>query len=521
MDLKQTVLGLEIGSTRIKAVLMDRSHQPLASGGYSWQSSLLGGVWTYALDEMRKGVQQCYAELAQNVQKTYGITLTTVGAIGISGMMHGYLPFDAAGEQLTEFRTWRNTMTAEAAEKLTALFGFNIPQRWSVAHLYQAMLRGEGHLPHLHRLTTAAGYIHGLLTGTHVVGVGEASGMFPIDSEKVDYDETMVEKFDALVQNAGYGWRIREVLPKVLTAGQPAGVLTEAGARLLDPSGTLQAGIPFCPPEGDAGTGMVATNAVRVHTGNVSAGTSIFAMLVADHPLGMYRQISMVTTPAGRPVAMVHCSNGCADLDAWVGLFDEFSHMIGAPCEKGELYGKLFQIALGGERDCGGLLSFNYLAGEMVTALDAGRPVFARLPDAKLTLANFMRTQLSAALATLRLGMDILTQKEAVRINKLCGHGGFFKTPGVGQRLLSAAVNAPVTVMQSAGEGGPYGMALLAAYMLWKKDAEPLEDYLDGVFADAAATTVMADSEDVAGFNVFAERFEKALAVERAAVETM
>ena len=521
MDLKQTVLGLEIGSTRIKAVLLDKNHQPLASGGYAWQSSLLDGVWTYALEDMRKGVQQCYAELARDVLQTYGVAITTVGAIGISGMMHGYLPFDEAGGQLAEFRTWRNTMTAEAAEKLTELFGFNIPQRWSVAHLYQAMLRGEDHLPRLHRLTTAAGYIHYLLTGEHVIGVGEASGMFPIDSGKLDYDEAMIEKFDALVKSAGYGWRIREVLPRVLTAGQPAGVLTEAGARLLDPTGVLQAGIPLCPPEGDAGTGMVATNAVRVNTGNVSAGTSIFAMLVADHALGMYRQISMVTTPAGRPVAMVHCSNGCADIDAWVGMFDEFARRIGATREKGELYEKLFQIALEGERDCGGLLNFNYLAGEMVTALDAGRPVFARLPDAKLTLANFMRAQLSSALATLRLGMDILTQKEAVRIDKLCGHGGFFKTPGVGQRLLSAAVNAPVTVMRSAGEGGPYGMALLAAYMRWKKQDEPLEDYLDGVFADAEATTVMADSEDAAGFDAFVKRFEKALAVERAAVETM
>lgn len=521
MDLKQTVLGLEIGSTRIKAVLLDNNHQPLASGSYAWQSSLLDGVWTYSLDEMRNGVQQCYGALADEVKRKYGMVLTTVGAIGISGMMHGYLPFDKAGEQLAEFRTWRNTMTAEAAEKLTELFDFNIPQRWSVAHLYQAMLRGEDHLPQLHRLTTAAGYIHYLLTGEHVIGVGEASGMFPIDSGKLDYDEVMVEKFDALVQAAGYRWRIREVLPKVLTAGQSAGVLTEAGARLLDPTCTLQADIPLCPPEGDAGTGMVATNAVRVNTGNVSAGTSIFAMLVADHPLGMYRQISMVTTPAGRPVAMVHCSNGCADLDAWVGLFDEFSRLIGAPREKGELYEKLFQIALEGERDCGGLLNFNYLAGEMVTALDAGRPVFARLPDAKLTLANFMRAQLSSALATLRLGMDILTQKEAVRIEKLCGHGGFFKTPGVGQRLLSAAVNAPVTVMQSAGEGGPYGMALLAAYLLWKREGETLEDYLDGVFASAESTTVMADNEDVAGFDAFVKRYEKALAVERAAVETM
>ena len=522
MDFKNTALGIEFGSTKIKAVLIDRDHNPVVSGGYDWENRLADGIWTYSLEDVHKGMQACYADLAKNVQAKYGQDLTEVGAIGISGMMHGYLPFDKDGGQLTAFRTWRNTITGEAAEKLTACFGFNIPQRWSVAHLYQAMLGGEEHLPRLDYLTTLAGYIHWRLTGRKVMGVGEAAGMFPIDSEKLDFDQGMVEKFDALVAEKGYTWRFRDVFPQVLAAGEEAGCLTEEGARFLDPSGKLQAGIPLAPPEGDAGTGMAATNSVRVRTGNVSAGTSDFAMVVVDKPLGVHREIDMVTTPAGAPVAMVHCNNCTSDINAWVNLFGEFAAAIGTEVSKNQLYTLLFQKALEGDPDCGGLLSYNYFSGEGVTDLDAGRPVFARMPDSRFTLANFMRTHLLSALATLKIGLDILTGEEKVRIDKLYGHGGYFKTPGVGQRMLSAAVGAPVSVMETAGEGGPYGMALLAAYRVWKDDGEALEDYLEKrVFAAAKVTDLMADESDIKGFEKFLALYSRALPVEKLAIETM
>ena len=517
MDLSKTALGIELGSTRIKAVLIDDRHLPLASGDFEWENQFVNGVWTYSMDMVHTGLQACFAALKADVKEKYCLELSTVGAIGVSAMMHGYLPFDKDGKQLAEFRTWRNTITGEAAEKLTALFGFNIPQRWSIAHLYQAMLNGEEHVKDLAFLTTLAGYIHWRLTGEKLMGVGEASGMFPIDSGKLDYDEAMLQKFKALT-----GLDLRTVLPKVLPAGEQAGSLTEEGALFLDPTGTLKLGIPVAPCEGDAGTGMTATNSVRVRTGNVSAGTSDFAMIVTDKALGVHREIDMVTTPDGLPVAMVHCNNCTSDINAWVNLFSEFCSLMGLETGKGELFTRLFRVALKGEADCGGLLSFNYFSGEGVTDLDEGRPVFARMQNARFTLANFMRAHLLSALATLKIGLDILTRSEQVPIDKLYGHGGFFKTPEVGQRMLSAAVGAPVSVMETAGEGGPYGMALLAAYMLWKDEGESLPDYLDGkVFAGAKTVTLLADDRDIAGFKAFLERYKKALPLEKAAVEVL
>lgn len=517
MNLKNTALGIELGSTRIKAVLIDENHIPVASGAHEWENQLADGIWTYSMEAVTAGVQDCYAELKQDVLEKYGITLTEVGAIGISGMMHGYLPFDKDGNQLAPFRTWRNTITGEAAAKLTQALNFNIPQRWSIAHLYQAILNREPHVQHIASLTTLAGYLHVTLTGEKVMGIGEASGMFPIDSDTLDYNQEMVEAFDAI---SGMPWKLRDILPKVLCAGDDAGVLTEQGARFLDPAGDLTPGIPVAPCEGDAGTGMVATNSVRERTGNVSAGTSDFAMIVTDHPLGVHREIDMVTTPAGAPVAMVHCNNCTSDINAWVNLLSEFAQLIGAPQDKGTLFTKLFRKALEGDADCGGLVSYNYFSGEGVTDLDEGRPLFARTPTASFTLANFMRTHILSALATLKIGLDILTDEEQVQVDKLYGHGGFFKTPEVGQRMLSAAIGAPVSCMETAGEGGPYGMALLAAYRVRKAPGETLADYLDSrVFADASSSTLMAQPEDIEGFNAFLNRYKATFPSEIAAVE--
>lgn len=517
MKIKNTVLGIELGSTRIKAVLIDENHIPIASGSYEWENQLVNGIWTYSMETVISGIQLCYGELKKDVLAKFGTELTEVGAIGISGMMHGYLPFDKNGNQLAEFRTWRNTITGEAAEKLSEAFCFNIPQRWSIAHLYQAILNQEPHTADIAFLTTLAGYIHFLLTGEKVMGIGEASGMFPIDSEKLDYNQTMVETFDAM---SGMPWKLRDILPKVLCAGESGGTLTEAGAKFLDPSGTLKPGIPVAPCEGDAGTGMAATNSVRKRTGNVSAGTSDFAMIVTDHPVGVHREIDMVTTPAGASVAMVHCNNCTSDINAWVNLLAEFADFIGAPQEKGKLFAMLFRKALEGDADCGGLVSYNYFSGESVTDLDEGRPLFARTPNANFNLANFMRTHILSALATLKIGLDILTEEENVEVDKLYGHGGFFKTPEVGQRMLSAAIGAPVSCMDTAGEGGPYGMALLAAYMLRKENGESLPDYLDGkVFAGSVSTTLMADKTEIDGFNRFLDRYKGVFAAEKAAVE--
>lgn len=515
----RTVLGIEFGSTRIKASLLDDHYEPIASGDHGWENRLENGIWTYHMDDIIDGLQDCYKNLKKDVSNQYGVTLKRVGAIGISAMMHGYLPLDAEGNPLTEFRTWRNTITGEAAEKLTAAFDFNIPQRWSIAHLYQAILNGESHLPNISHLTTLAGYIHYRLTGRHVMGVGEASGMFPIDSEKMTYDQKMVDIFNHLIENCGFSWQLLDILPEVLVAGEKAGILTADGAKLLDPEGDLEVGIPFAPPEGDAGTGMVATNSVCVRTGNVSAGTSDFAMVVVDKKLGVHRELDMVTTPAGAPVAMVHCNNCTSDINAWVNLLCEFSGLAGGETDPGKIFPMLFNKAMEGDKDCGGLLSFNYYSGEGVTDLDAGKPLFIREPDATFNLANFMRTHIMSALATLKVGLDILTKEENIRIDKMYGHGGFFKTPVVGQSILAAAVDAPISVMKTAGEGGPYGMALLAAYTIWREDEETLESYLsDKVFCDAESSTLSPDAGDVAGFNAFVDRYKAALSVEREAI---
>lgn len=517
MDLKKCALGIELGSTRIKAVLIDENHLPVASGDFEWENQFVNGIWTYSEEMIHTGIKKCYAALKADVLGKFGVRLTALGGIGISAMMHGYLPFDKDGNRLAEFRTWRNTITGEAAAKLTDLLGFNIPQRWSIAHFYQAILNQESHVKDVAFLTTLAGYIHWKLTGEKVMGVGEASGMFPIDSTTCDYNEGMVQKF-----NEHTDLDLRSILPKVVSAGAYAGKLTSEGARFLDPEGDLEAGIPLAPCEGDAGTGMVATNAVRIRTGNVSAGTSDFAMIVTDHELGVHREIDMVTTPDGAPVAMVHCNNCTSDINAWVNLFSEFSSLMGVSFSKGDLFTKLFQVASEGDPDCGGLMSFNYFSGEGVTDLDEGRPVFARLPDSSFTIANFMRTHLYSALATLKIGMDILQSQEQVKIDKLMGHGGFFKTPEVGQRMLSAAVNAPVSVMKTAGEGGPYGMALLVAYMLNKAEGETLPDYLDNkVFAGAECSTIMAEASDVEGFAKFLSAYVKALPMEKTATEVL
>lgn len=522
MELKRTVLGIELGSTRIKAVLLDDTHTPIATGSFDWENKLVDGIWTYDLEEIHRGLQSCYADLAKNVRDTFGVELTTVGAIGISGMMHGYLAFDKDLNLLVPFRTWRNTITGQAAGILSKEFGFNIPQRWSVAHLYQAVLNDEPHLEKLDYLATLCSYIHCRLTGLRVVGADEASGMLPLNHESKDFDQTMVERFNQLIAPKGYPWTLLDVMPKRLLAGEDAGYLTKEGARFLDPTGTLQAGIPLCPPEGDAGTGMIATNSVRVGTGNVSAGTSGFAMVTVDRKLGVHEEIDMITTPAGQPVAMVHCNNCTSDINAWVDLLSQFAGLLGVECDKGKLFPMLFNLAMEGDKDCGGLLSYNYLSGEHMTHMDAGRPVFARTPDATFTLANFMRTHLYSAMGTLKLGLKILVEEEQVTIDKLYGHGGFFKTPGVGQTVLSAAVGAPVSVMETAGEGGPYGMALLAAYRIWKEDGETLEDYLDHkVFAHAKSTTLMASDADIQGFNAWVKQYEASLPVERAAVQTM
>ena len=516
----QTALGIEFGSTRIKAVLIGPDHTPLASGGHNWENQLVDGVWTYDLQDVRAGLQDCYANLAREVQDVYGLPLETVGSIGISAMMHGYLPFDAEGRQLAAFRTWRNTMTAQAAEELTALFGFNIPQRWSIAHLEQAMLNGEAHVPQIRHLTTLAGYVHWQLTGRQVLGVGEASGMFPVDSATGIFDARMLALYDARIAPRGLPWRLEDILPTVLQAGDEAGTLTPAGALLLDPTGTLRPGIPLCPPEGDAGTGMTATNSVAPRTGNVSAGTSVFSMVVLERPLSrVYPEIDMVTTPTGAPVAMVHCNNCTSDINAWAGLFREFAAACGLELDADRLYTTLFRAALEGAPDGGGLMSYSLDSGEPVAGLDEGRPLFLRQPGQALHLGDFMRTQLMAALATLKLGNDLLLS-EGVQIDALYGHGGYFKTPVVGQRMLAAALNAPVTVMETAGEGGAWGMALLAGFALWRRDGQRLEDYLAGqVFADMQGSRLEPDAADAAGFDAFLARFRQGLPVERAAAE--
>ena len=515
----KTALGIELGSTRIKSVLIGPDHTVLANGSFSWENLLENDRWTYHLDDAVLGLQESFADLAADVKSKYGVELTTIGAIGISGMMHGYLVLNKEEKQLAPFLTWRNTNTPEAAGQLTELFQFNVPLRWSISQLYQAILNGEDHVPQVDYITTLAGYIHYLLTGKRVMGVGEASGMFPIDSIIMDYDQTMLDQFDALIADRGYGWKIRSILPKVLVAGQDAGFLTEAGAKLLDPSGKLQPGIPMAPPEGDAGTGMVATNSVDACTGNVSAGTSIFSMVVLEKKLSkLYRDIDMVTTPSGRPVAMVHCNNGASELDAWMRMFGEILSAVGAEVSGGELYGKLFNESLKGAADCDDVTLYNYISGEPVTGLNDGRPLLVRRKDSKLTLANFMRSQIYSIFASLSVGHRIL-DAEQVRIKRLTGHGGLFKTPGVAQKYMAAALNAPVTVMKTAGEGGPYGMALLAAYLLHAKETT-LEDYLENVvFGSMEGSIMEPDTADVAGYKAYLKTYCDALDLEHTAVK--
>lgn len=517
----KTILGVEFGSTRIKAVLIDETHDPIAMGTHDWENRLENGIWTYSLEDIWNGFQSCYRSLCADVKEKYQLPLTKIGAIGISGMMHGYMPFDKSGKLLVPFRTWRNTITEEACKKLIPVFDFNIPQRWSIAHLYQAILNGEEHVKDIDFLTTLAGYIHWKLTGQKVLGVGEAAGMFPIDSEICDYNQTMLAQFDGLIADKGFAWKLREILPQVLKAGEQAGILTEEGARLLDPTGTLQPGSLMCPPEGDAGTGMVATNSVSVRTGNVSAGTSIFAMVVLEEPLSrVHEEIDMVTTPDGYPVAMVHCNNCTSDLNAWVNLFEEFALTFGISVEKNDLFGTLYRRALEADKDCGGLMAYNYYSGEPIIGFDEGRPLFVRTPDARFNLSNFMRTHLYSALATLKIGLDILLKQERVTVDSITGHGGLFKTPVVGQAMLAAAMNAPVTVMDTASEGGPWGQAILAAYMMEREAGQSLGDYLEHrIFAGQTGTTIEPDSSDVAGFDAFIERYKACLTSEAGAVK--
>lgn len=519
----RTALGIEFGSTRIKAVLIGEDHTPLASGSYEWENRFEDRIWTYSLEEVKKGLSGCYRNLAENVEEKYGAVLTVISALGISGMMHGYLAFDKNGKQLVPFRTWRNTITGEASASLTEIFDYNIPQRWSIAHLYQSMLNHEEHAKDIGFLTTLSGYVHWILTGEKVLGIGDVSGMFPIDIRTGDYNSGMLDRFDRLAAEKGYTWKLRDILPKVLSAGEEAGVLTEEGARLLDPSGRLNPGIPLCPPEGDAGTGMAATDSVGKRTGNVSAGTSVFAMIVLEKELThVYREIDLVTTPSGDLVAMVHCNNCTSDLNAWVSLFEEFLETMGGKADAGQIYAALYNKALTGDGDCGGLLSYGYYSGEHITGFDEGRPLFVRMPDSRFNLANFMRVHLFTSLGALKTGMDILFKKEGVKLDLLSGHGGLFKTRDVGQRVMAAAVNVPVSVLKTAGEGGAWGIALLAAYMIYRKEGETLEHYLGNrVFAGECGNQVEPDPEDVSGFEVFMERYDKGLAIERAAVETL
>ena len=518
-----TSLGIEFGSTRIKAVLVDSTTAPVAQGSYEWENRLENGIWTYSLEDIWKGLRSCYQDLAADVKKQYGVGLTRIGSMGISAMMHGYMAFDEAGELLVPFRTWRNTITGEAAKKLTELFDYNIPQRWSIAHLYQAVLNKEEHLSKLDFFTTLAGYIHWKLTGKKVLGVGDASGMFPIDPADGQYEKEMVRKFETLMEPEGYSWKLSGILPQVLTAGEDAGSLTEEGAALLDESGMIQAGIPLCPPEGDAGTGMTATNSVAVRTGNVSAGTSVFAMAVLEKDLTKpYEEIDLVTTPAGDLVAMVHCNNCTSDLNAWVNLFREFAESMGMTADMNQIFGTLYNKALEGDSDCGGLLAYNYFSGEHITGFNEGRPLFVRKPDSKFNLANFMRVHLYTSLGALKTGMNILLKKEHVALDRMMGHGGLFKTKGVGQRILAGAIDTPVYVMETAGEGGAWGIALLADYLIKKEDKESLTDYLENkVFHDAVGTGMDPVAEDVEGYEKFMETYAKGLAIEKAAVENL
>mgnify|MGYP001139346215 FL=1 len=516
----KAILGIELGSTRIKAVLIDQENKPIAQGNHTWENQLVDGLWTYSIEAIWSGLQDCYADLRSNVKNLYGIEIENLAAIGVSAMMHGYMPFNAKEEILVPFRTWRNTNTGRAAAALSDLFVYNIPLRWSISHLYQAILDNEAHVKDIDFLTTLAGYVHWQLTGEKVLGIGDASGMLPIDPTTHNYSAEMLAKFDKLIAPNQYNWTLQDILPKVLSAGESAGVLTPEGSKKLDASGHLKAGIPVCPPEGDAGTGMVATNAVKQRTGNVSAGTSSFSMIVLEKELSKpYEMIDMVTTPDGSLVAMVHCNNCTSDLNAWVNLFKEYQELLGIPVNMDEIYSKLYNIALTGDTDCGGLLSYNYISGEPVTGLAEGRPLFIRSANDKFSLANFMRTHLYASVGVLKIGNDILFNDEKVKVDRITGHGGLFRTKGVGQRILAAAINSPISVMETAGEGGAWGIALLGSYLVNNEKKQSLADFLDeNVFAGDAGIEVSPTPEDVAGFNAYIESYKAGLPIEEAAV---
>ena len=517
----KAILGIEFGSTRIKAVLIDQENKPIAQGSHTWENQLVDGLWTYSIEAIWAGLQDCYADLRANVKKQYGIEIETLAAIGISAMMHGYMPFNDKAEILVPFRTWRNTNTGKAAAELSELFVYNIPLRWSISHLYQAILNKEEHVKDITFLTTLAGYVHWQITGEKVLGIGDASGMLPIDPATKNYSAEMVAKFDKLVAPYGFSWKLTDILPKVLLAGENAGCLTEEGAKKLDVSGHLKAGIPVCPPEGDAGTGMVATNAVKQRTGNVSAGTSSFSLIVLEKDLSKpYEMIDMVTTPDGSLVAMVHCNNCTSDLNAWVNLFKEYQELMGMPVDMDEIFGKLYNNALTGDADCGGLISYNYFSGEPVTGLTEGRPLFVRTANDKFNLANFMRAHLYASVGVLKIGNDILFNEEKIKVDRITGHGGLFRTKGVGQRVLAAAINSPISVMETAGEGGAWGIALLGSYLVNNDKKQSLADFLDEkVFAGNAGVEVSPTAENVAGFNAYIEKYKACLPVEEAAVK--
>jgi len=519
----KTALGIEFGSTRIKAVLVDEKCTPIAGGSFEWENQLENGIWTYSVDMIWEGLRKCYSNLADNVRDKYGLILKNIGSIGLSGMMHGYMPFDKAGNILTPFRTWRNSITGKASEILTKEFDFNIPQRWSIAHLYQAILNNEKHIGEIDFFTTLSGYIHWKLTGKKIVGIGEASGMFPIDSHTKSYNSIMIDKFNKLIEEYNFKWKIEDILPMIMVAGERAGELTEEGARLLDPSGELNSGIAFCPPEGDAGTGMTATNSIALRTGNVSAGTSVFSMVVLEKELKrVYPEIDIVTTPVGDMVGMVHCNNCTSDINAWIRLFGEFAECFEINIEKEKLFSVLFEKAMKGNKSCEGLMAYNYFSGENITGLDEGRPLFVRSPKADFSLADFMRTLIYSSLSTLKIGMDIMTKQEGVIIDELYGHGGFFKTKGVGQLLMAAALNTPVSVMaDTAGEGGAWGISILAAYMLTNKN-QSLEEFLDTVvFREQKGYNVTPDKEDVEGFDKFIKEYKAGLGIEKEAVKSI
>ena len=518
-----TALGIELGSTRIKAVLVNEKNEPIASGSHEWENQLVNNIWTYSEEAIWTGIQESYQDMVRDVKEKYGVPVKTIGAIGFSAMMHGYMPFDEEDRLLVPFRTWRNTMTEEASKELTELFQYPIPQRWSIAHLYQAILKKEEHVSRIRFMTTLEGYVHWKLTGKKVLGVGEVAGMFPFDRKTKNYDEKCMDLFDQLTEPYEFPWKIRDILPKCLLAGECAGRLTEEGAKLLDVTGELEAGIPLCPPEGDAGTGMTATNSVAERTGNVSAGTSVFAMVVLEKELKkVHPEIDLVTTPTGSLVAMVHCNNCTSDLNAWVNLFREFAQAFGVKADMNQLFGTLYNKALEGDADCGGLLAYNYFSGEHITGFEEGRPLFVRTPESHFNLANFMRVHLFTALGALKTGMDILLKEEGVKLDKIMGHGGLFKTKGVGQKIMAGAIDTPVSVMETAGEGGAWGIAILASYMKNKKDGQTLEAYMgEEVFAGQKGEEIQPDPEDVKGFDQFMERYAAGLAIERAAVDSL